>query len=74
MIQFFDILSIYGINPSFVKLVRHGNKELNIRETFYSISLVSDSNSKRIQIDEKSSLLGNNPRSNFYLKATSPQA
>jgi GIY-YIG catalytic domain len=34
MITFFNILKIYGIDPDKVKLVRHGNKEIPIRETF----------------------------------------
>lgn len=34
MIKFFDILRLYGIDPKYVKLVRHGNKEIPVRETF----------------------------------------
>ncbi|MCH7755618.1 hypothetical protein IH970_10925 [candidate division KSB1 bacterium] len=34
MITVQKILEIYGIDPSTVKLVRHGDKEIPIRETF----------------------------------------
>ena len=34
MITIYKILEIYGINPVGVKLVRHGNKEIPILETF----------------------------------------
>ncbi len=34
MITVYRILEIYKIEPSKVKLVRHGNKEISIRETF----------------------------------------
>ena len=34
MITVFKILKIYGVDPNKVKLVRHGNKEIPIRETF----------------------------------------
>ncbi len=34
MITIFKILEIYGIEPSKIKLVRHGNKEIPVRETF----------------------------------------
>ncbi|MBT4400905.1 MAG: GIY-YIG nuclease family protein [Bacteroidetes bacterium] len=33
-ISIFKILEIYGVEPETVKLVRHGNKEIPIRETF----------------------------------------
>ena len=34
MITIYKILEIYGVDPSKVNLVRHGNKEIPIRETF----------------------------------------
>ncbi len=34
MITIHKILEIYGVDPSKVRLVRHGNKEIPIRETF----------------------------------------
>lgn len=34
MITIYKILEIYGIAPSSVRLVRHGNKEIPVRETF----------------------------------------
>lgn len=34
MITIYKILEIYELDPSMVKLVRHGNKEIPIRETF----------------------------------------
>jgi len=34
MITVYKIIEIYGVDPSKVKLVRHGNKEIPIRETF----------------------------------------
>lgn len=34
MITLFNILEIYGLDPNRIKLVRHGNKEIPIRETF----------------------------------------
>lgn len=34
MITIYKILKIYGIDPATVKLVRHGNKEIPIYETF----------------------------------------
>ncbi len=33
-LTFYDLLKIYGIDPSDVRLVRHGNKEINVLETF----------------------------------------
>ena len=34
MITFFNILKIYGIDSSKVRLIRHGNKEIPIHDTF----------------------------------------
>ena len=34
MITIYRILEIYSVDPSKVKLVRHGNKEIPIRKTF----------------------------------------
>lgn len=34
MITIYRLLEMYGIVPNLVKLVRHGNKEISIRETF----------------------------------------
>lgn len=33
-LSFFDLLKVYGINPEEVRLVRHGNKEIRVQETF----------------------------------------
>lgn len=34
MITLYKILEIYGINPATIKLVRHGNKEIQIYKEF----------------------------------------
>lgn len=34
MLTFFDLLRTYGVEPSEVRLVRHGNKEIDVLETF----------------------------------------
>lgn len=34
MITFFKILELYGVDPASVRLVRHGNKEIPVLETF----------------------------------------
>ncbi len=33
-LSFFDLLKLYGIKPEHVRLVRHGNKEINVLDTF----------------------------------------
>ncbi|MCW8127376.1 GIY-YIG nuclease family protein [Microbulbifer halophilus] len=36
MLTFFDLLRVYKIDPMEVRLVRHGNKEINVLETFFN--------------------------------------
>lgn len=36
MLSFHDLLKTYGIEPSKVRLVRHGNKEINVLDVFHN--------------------------------------
>jgi hypothetical protein len=39
MLTFFDLLKTYNVDPSEVRLVRHGNREIDVLETFLSETL-----------------------------------